>query len=168
MSALLRRQGVPQNTVAPKFVGDTGEVYKSTYIDYGQIDSHSAGEDIPIGRGVYLDVNTNKVFLGTNSDEEKVLISGIVSTDLYDFVETYGENSTPAVMKKGYIGVEMEIQPLDEFAPIYMDKTTGQFFGLKEEGLVEVLNVNIIPTWSNTSVAVLYISRGKLHKNKET
>lgn len=166
MSNSLRRIGVPQNVVSPKFVGDTGKIFKSTYNDFGQIDSHPAAELIPLGRGLQLDVNTNTVSLGASS-EEATLISGISAIDLYNTIEFYGEHSLPAVMKKGYIGVAMVSPPFEEFAPIYMDKVTGIFSGLKEEGMVEVLNVHLIPNWSNSSVSVLYISRGKLHKNKE-
>ena len=168
MSRELRRQGVPQNVVSPKFVGDTGKIYNSTYNDFGEIDTHRAGGLIHLGRGLTLDVGTNSVTEGVITVEETIRISGISASDLYNTIKIYGEDSAPAVMKKGYVGVEMVTPPMGEFDPIYMDKVTGIFSGLKEVGFVEVLNVHQIPKWSNSTVTVLYISRGILHKNKET
>lgn len=160
------RVGVPQNVVAPKYIGDTGKIYKSTYIDLGQIQTIGAEELIPSGRGCSINVLTNKMQTGSSTSEELTMISGISVLNKYEELEESGEHPV-GLLRVGYVGVEMEHPKHSSNAKVYMDKVTGKFSGLKEVGMVEVLNAQIIPAWSNSIFTVLYINRRIIYKIEE-
>lgn len=167
MSATLRREGVPQNVVAPKYIGDIGRISNSTFMEFGQVQSVNAKEMIPLGRGVSVNVVDNTTYLGTTSLEEGVVISGISVSDKMFDAGNFGEFSTTGVLRVGYAGVEMESPPNESASDIFLNKETGVFSGMKTPDTVKVLNVQLIPKWSNSTFAVLYITRKNIYVNKE-
>lgn len=152
----------------PRWVGDGATINQSNSLNFFGSTSAPAAGDTLAGVAVWTNLTTGIVQAGINPtylDSELVMVEGISLTELTDNKQvTYQKGDLVAILRDGFVGVEIPFTSVHENSQIWVHAQTGEFSGLGGLGFYKVGNVQLVPSLCRSDFEVVHISPNLLKR----